>query len=68
VAAFIALARGELTLKSFNNCLQFLSCIISIAACITGSDELVDAADIIRTIANIVWHIVSGCMVRDELS
>jgi len=44
----------------FNNCLQCLSCIISIAALfIDGLDE---AADIIQYIANLVFHITSGCM------
>jgi hypothetical protein len=45
----------------FNNCLQCLSCIVSLLAiCI---EELREASDIIRFIAHLVFYITSGCMV-----
>jgi hypothetical protein len=45
----------------FNNCLQCLSCIITLLSFFI--DGLDNAADIIQLIAKFVFHVTAGCMV-----
>lgn len=42
--------------------LQYLACILHIAACITGSDELASIANIVDCLADIAWCTVCACM------
>lgn len=41
----------------FNNALQFLSCFVTVLAAFTDNEEIDDAADCIRCIANMVFYI-----------
>lgn len=42
--------------------MQYLACLCQIAACITGSDELRNLANIIDLAADILWCTVCACM------
>jgi hypothetical protein len=35
--------------------MQYVACICSIAACLTGSDELNDLAQVLDCVADILW-------------
>jgi len=50
-------------LIAFSNCMQMLSCICNILACVTQNDAIKQLADIIECIADIVTFSVAGCMV-----
>eukprot|EP00798_Chlamydomonas_sp_ICE-L_P023030 gene23030-30224_t len=79
VAATRFMIQDELRIKNSkcDNCiigtmiaLEYLACICHIVACITGSGEIQQAAQIIQCIADIVWCSVCGCMQtqhKDEL-
>lgn len=41
---------------------QYLACLCSIAACLTGSEEIGDLAQFLDCIADILWYTVCGCM------
>jgi len=42
--------------------LEYLACIFHIIACITGSDEIRMAANILQIISDVVWCTVCACM------
>ena len=42
--------------------LEYIACICHIVACITGSEEIRQLANLIQCIADIVWCTVCGCM------
>eukprot|EP00877_Chromochloris_zofingiensis_P000130 jgi/Chrzof1/10117/Cz04g29110.t1 len=43
-------------------CMQYFACICSIVACLTGSDEINDLAQLLDCVADILWCTVCGCM------
>ncbi|OIT07355.1 hypothetical protein A4A49_01374 [Nicotiana attenuata] len=43
-------------------CLQQLACICSIIACLTGSEEIQDAAQLLNCLSDIVYCTVCSCM------
>ncbi|GMH17266.1 hypothetical protein Nepgr_019107 [Nepenthes gracilis] len=46
----------------FMFCLQQLACIFSLIACLTGNEEISDAADCLNCMANSVYCTVCACM------
>lgn len=42
--------------------MQYFACICSIAACLTGSDEINDLAQLLDCVADILWCTVCACM------
>eukprot|EP00878_Enallax_costatus_P026600 GHUV01028551.1.p1 GENE.GHUV01028551.1~~GHUV01028551.1.p1 ORF type:complete len:140 (+),score=46.47 GHUV01028551.1:862-1281(+) len=42
--------------------MQYFACICSIAACITGSEEINDLAQLLDCVADILWCSVCACM------
>ena len=45
------------------NCLQLLSCVCDIAACLSDNQDLHEAARCLHTIADCAYYTVLGCMV-----
>lgn len=45
-----------------SNMLQLLACVCDLAACITENNDIRELARIIDHIADLMFHIVSGCM------
>ncbi|KIZ01789.1 hypothetical protein MNEG_6172 [Monoraphidium neglectum] len=43
-------------------CAQYLACICSLAACLTGSDEINDIAQVLDCIADVLWCSVCACI------
>jgi hypothetical protein len=37
-------------------CVQYISCICNIVACITGSEEMAQLANIVDCLADIAWY------------
>jgi len=45
-----------------HNCLQILSCVLDLAACISGNEDVQQLAHLIRVIADCAYYTVLGCM------
>lgn len=43
-------------------CAQYFACICSIAACLTGSQEINDLAQLLDCVADVLWCTVCSCM------
>lgn len=43
-------------------CAQYLACICWLAACITGSEEINDAAQLLDCVADVLWCSVCSCI------
>lgn len=57
----------------FDNCVigtmiaaQYLACVCSIAACLSGSDEINELAQVLDCVADILWCSVCGCLLTQQ--